>query len=154
MGDLLLTVNDRPITSPLDWDVGLLDAGVGATVAVTYRREERILSARLEIEELPSEQAERLEVVRGLELITVTSQIAVERGLEVESGALVTRLSSAAGRVTGLREGDVLVGINRRPVESAEDAQGLFRALAGGSRIFVTYYRDGRYYSSWPFDIG
>jgi serine protease Do len=154
VGDLLLSVNDRPITSPLDWDVGLLDAGVGGTVDVTYRRGERILTARLAIEELPSEQAERLEVVRGLELITVTPQIAVERGLEVEKGALVARLSNAAGRVTGLREGDVIVGINRRPVESVEDAQGLFRALAGGSRIFVTYYRDGRYYSSWPFDIG
>jgi serine protease Do len=154
VGDLLLSVNDRPITSPLDWDVGLLDAGVGGTVDVTYRRGERILTARLAIEELPSEQAERLEVVRGLELITVTPQIAVERGLEVENGALVARLSNAAGRVTGLREGDVIVGINRRPVESVEDAQGLFRALAGGSRIFVTYYRDGRYYSSWPFDIG
>ncbi|MCL7979617.1 MAG: trypsin-like peptidase domain-containing protein [marine benthic group bacterium] len=154
VGDLLLTVNDRPITSPLDWDIGLLDAGVGSAVDVTYRREDRILSARLDIEELPSEQAERLEVVRGLELITVTPQIAVERGIEVESGALVTRLSGAASRVTGLREGDVIVGINRRPVESVEDAQGLFRALAGGSRIFVTYYRDGRYYSSWPFDIG
>jgi serine protease Do len=154
VGDLLLSVNDRPITSPLDWDVGLLDAGVGGTVDVTYRRGERILTARLAIEELPSEQAERLEVVRGLELITVTPQIAVERGLEVEKGALVARLSNAAGRVTGLREGDVIVGINRRPAESVEEAQGLFRALAGGSRIFVTYYRDGRYYSSWPFDIG
>ncbi|MEJ2482568.1 MAG: trypsin-like peptidase domain-containing protein, partial [Gemmatimonadota bacterium] len=154
VGDILLTVNDRPITSPLDWDVGLLDAGVGARVDVTYRRGDKILSARLAVEELPSEQAERLEVVRGLELITVTPDIAVERGLEVEKGALVARLSGAAGRVTGLREGDVIVGINRRPVESVEDAQGLFRALAGGSRIFVTYYRDGRYYSSWPFDIG
>jgi serine protease Do len=154
VGDLLLEVDGRPITSPLDWDVGLLDAGVGSTVDVTYRRGERIRQARLPVEELPSEQAERLEVVRGLELLTVTPQIAVERRLEVDSGALVSRLSDAASRVTGLREGDVIVGINRQPVQTVEDAQSLFRALAGGSRIFVTYYRDGRYYNSWPFDIG
>jgi serine protease Do len=154
VGDLLLEINGRPITSPLDWDVGLLDAGVGASVEITYRRGEQVRSARLRVDERPSEQAERLEVVRGLELITVTPQIAVERRLEVESGALVTRLSPTAARVTGLREGDVVVGINRRPVSGVEDARSLFRALAGGSRIFVTYYRDGRYYNSWPFDIG
>ena len=154
VGDLLLEVNGRPITSPLDWDVGLLDAGVGSTVDIAYRRGERTYEARLSVEELPSEQAERLEVVRGLELISVTPQIAVERRLEVDGGALITRVSGAASRVTGLREGDVIVAINRQPVASVEDAQDLFRALAGGSRIFVTYYRDGRYYNSWPFDIG
>ncbi len=154
VGDVLLEVNGRPITSPLDWDVGLLDAGVGASIAVRYRRGDEVLTARLEVDELPSEQAERLEVVRGLQLISVTPQIAVERRLEVETGALIVQLSQAANRATGLREGDVIVGINRRPVETAEDAENLFRALAGGSRIFVTYYREGRYYNSWPFDIG
>ena len=154
VGDILLEVNGRPITSPLDWDVGLLDAGVGSTVAIRYRRADRLLDARLRVEELPSEQAQRLEVVRGLELISVTPQIAVERGLEIEDGALIVQLSPAASRVTGMREGDVIVGINRRPVQTAEDANDLFRTLAGGSRIFVTYYREGRYYNSWPFDIG
>jgi serine protease Do len=154
VGDVLLEVNGRPITSPLDWDVGLLDAGVGSSVDIRYRRGEDLLSARLLVEELPSEQAERLEVVRGLELISVTPQIAVERRLEIDNGALIVQLAAGASRVTGLREGDVIVGINRRPVESAEDAENLFRALAGGSRIFVTYYREGRYYNSWPFDIG
>ena len=154
VGDVLLEVNGRPITSPLDWDVGLLDAGVGSSVDIRYRRGEDLLTARLSVEELPSEQAVRLEVVRGLELISVTPPIAVERRLEIETGALIVQLAPGASRVTGLREGDVIVGINRSPVETAEDAENLFRALAGGSRIFVTYYREGRYYNSWPFDIG
>ena len=153
-GDVLLEVNGRPITSPLDWDVGLLDAGVGSSVDIRYRRGDDLYTARLDVQELPSEQAERLEVVRGLELISVTPPIAVERRLEVESGALIVQLAPGASRVTGLREGDVIVGINRSPVETAEDAENLFRGLAGGSRIFVTYYREGRYYNSWPFDIG
>ncbi len=154
VGDVLLEVNGRPITSPLDWDVGLLDAGVGTSIDVRYRRGDELLTARLEVNELPSVQAERLEVVRGLQLISVTPQIAVERRLEVETGALIVQVSQAANRATGLRDGDVIVGINRSPVETAEDAESLFRALAGGSRIFVTYYREGRYYNSWPFDIG
>jgi serine protease Do len=153
-GDRLVSIDGRPITSPLDWEIGLLDAGVGSQVEVVYRRGERERRGRLAVGELPSEQAERVEVVRGLELISVTPQIAVERRLEVEKGALISSISAAAARVTGLRGGDVIVGINRRPVESAKDADDLFRALAGGGRIFVTYFRGGRYFNSWPFDIG
>lgn len=154
VGDRLVSVDGRPITSPLDWEVGLLDAGVGARIEVVYRRGDDERTSRLAVSELPSEQAERVEVVRGLELISVTPQIAVERRLEVESGALIVAISPAAARATGMREGDVIVGINRRRVESARDAEDLFRGLAAGGRIFVTYNRGGRYFNSWPFDIG
>ena len=102
VGDVLLEVNGRPITSPLDWDVGLLDAGVGSSVDIQYRRGEDLLTARLSVEELPSEQAVRLEVVRGLELISVTPPIAVERRLEIETGALIVQLAPGASRVSSV----------------------------------------------------
>ena len=41
------------------------------------------------MEELPSETAERVEVLRGLQLVSVTPEIAVERRLAVERGALI-----------------------------------------------------------------
>ncbi len=154
VGDRLVSVDGRPIASPLDWEVGLLDAGVGARIEVVVRRGDEERTSRLAVNELPSEQAERVEVVRGLELISVTPEIAVERRLEVENGALIVAISPAAARATGMREGDVIVGINRRRVETAKDAEDLFRGLAAGGRIFVTYYRGGRYFNSWPFDIG
>ena len=37
-GDVLVAIGGRPIASPLDWEVGLLDAGVGSDVQVSYRR--------------------------------------------------------------------------------------------------------------------
>jgi serine protease Do len=145
-GDQLVAISNRPINSPLDWEVGLLDAGVRADVEVTYNRDGRVGRATLHIEELPSEQAERLEVVAGLELITVTPQIAVERRLGVEAGAMVVGISGQNAAVTGMREGDVIVEVNRRKVKTAEDADDLFQYYAGRSRIRVTLYRNGRSY--------
>lgn len=145
-GDVLVAIGGRPIASALDWEVGLLDAGVGSEIDVTYRRDGREGEARLLIEELPSESAERLQVLAGLELITVDPQIAVERRLNVDSGAMISRISQRNAAYTGMREGDVIVEINRRRVGSAEDVADLFQYYSGRSSIRVSVYRSGNIY--------
>jgi S1-C subfamily serine protease len=145
-GDVLVTIGGRPVASPLDWEVGLLDAGVDSDVDVVYRRDGAERRARLRIEELPSESAERLQVLAGLELITVDPQIAVERRLDVDSGAMIASISQRNAAYTGMREGDVIVAVNRRQVTSAEDVADLFQYYSGRSSIRVSVYRDGNIY--------
>jgi serine protease Do len=145
-GDVLVAIEGRPIASPLDWEVGLLDAGVGNDISVTYRREGTERRARLRIVELPSESAERLQVLAGLELITVDPQIAVERRLQVDSGAMISAISQRNAAYTGMREGDVIVEVNRRRVGSAEDVADLFQYYSGRGSIRVSVYRSGKIY--------
>jgi serine protease Do len=145
-GDVLVAVDGRPIASPLDWEVGLLDAGVGSEVEVLYRRDGRERRVDLTVGELPSESAERLEVLAGFELITVDPQIAVERRLQIESGAMITAISPRNAAYTGMREGDVIVEINRRKVSSASDVADLFQYYSGRSSIRVSVYRNGNIY--------
>jgi serine protease Do len=145
-GDVLVAVDGRPVASPLDWEVGLLDAGVGSRVSVTYRREGTDREVELPVAELPSESAERLEVVAGFELITVDPQIAVERRLQVDSGAMITDISQQNAAYTGLRVGDVILEINRRPVSSASDVADLFQYYSGRGSIRVSIYRNGKTY--------
>ena len=145
-GDVLVAIGGRPVASPLDWEVGLVDAGVGAEVDVVYRRDGRDREARLLIEELPSESAERLQVLAGLELITLDPQIAVERRLTVDSGAMITRISQRNAAYTGMREGDVIIEINRRRVGTAEDVADLFQYYSGRSSIRVSVFRSGNTY--------
>lgn len=142
-GDVLLSIQGRPIDSPLDFEVGLLDAGVGANVDVVYLRSGGQREARLPVVELPSEQAERVEVLTGLQLITVDDRISVERGLPVDFGALIADISDEAAYRSGLRKGDVIVAINQKRIETVDEAQSLFRSFAGGSRILATVVRDG-----------
>ncbi len=125
-GDEILALNGRPVHHDLDWEVGLLDAGVGSTVEVSYRRNGRTLLAHLELEETPTGQAELVEVLAGLQLITVTESIRRERSLAHEYGALIASVGERAWS-TGLREGDVILEVNRNAVRSAEDAAELFQ---------------------------
>lgn len=148
-GDVLIAVNGRRIASPVDWEVGLLDAGVESDVEVTYSRRGAARNVRLVVEELPSESAERLQVLTGLELITIDAQIAVERRLPIERGALIADISARNAAITGMRAGDVITAVGRQRVETAEDVDDLFQYYAGRGRIRVSVFRDGSYYSTY-----
>jgi serine protease Do len=154
-GDVLVEIDGRRIDSPLDLDVGLLDAGVGSRVQLRYLRAGQEAAATLAVVELPSEQAARIEVLTGLELVTVNAQIAIERGLppEIESGALIVSISTENSRFSGLAQNDVLIAINRQRVHTAEDADDLFRSFAGGSRIWATVVRNGRLMNTSSFYV-
>ena len=66
--------------------------------------------------------AERVNALEEFELVTLTPAIQSERGLSNPRGALIVGVSLNVQRVTGLREGDLIVGINRVAVRSAEEA--------------------------------
>lgn len=144
-GDVLVSLNDSPIRSPLDWEIALLDAGIRGTLNVRYRRGASDRNVSLRVEELPSERAERVEVLRGLELVTVNPQIAQERNLQADAGALIVDVDDATSRVTGFRRGDVIIAINRRQVRDANEAAELFRYFSesGSSWIRVWVNRAG-----------
>ena len=99
------------------------------------------MRTRLRLDEVPSGRAERVEVLRGLQLITVTPQVSQERDLAVEFGAFVVSVGDDARRGTGLREGDVILSINRNEVRSAEEAGQVFeyfsRATDGSIRLYI-----------------
>jgi len=142
-GDVLLTLNGRHVRGPLDWEVGLLDIGVGSTARLRFERNGRTRTAGLTVRELPSEQAHRVEVLRGLQLVSVTPQIAVERHLQVDQGALIVDVSQDVASSTGMQEGDVIVAIDRREVQTADDAARLFKAATQRGFVRVWIYRDG-----------
>ena len=139
-GDEIVTLNGRVINHDLDWQVGLVDAGVGSTVDVTFQRGESELQARFRLDEVPTGRAERIEVLAGLRLITVTPQIQQELNLRVDAGALIASVGEEA-RATRLHEGDVILSINRNEVRSAEDAGELFeyyaRSRDGSVQLYI-----------------
>ena len=133
-GDEIVTLNGRGVHHDLDWEVGLVDAGVGAVVDVEYRRGGRPETTRLELEEIPSARAERVEVLTGLRLVTVTPQIQSERSLAIEFGALIVDIDADVARNTALRQGDVIWGINGNEVRTVEEAAELFEYYARGGQ--------------------
>ena len=103
---------------------------------------------------MPDRAEDQVQVLEGLQLITVDQTLAIQRRLEFEFGALVAEIDDRSTEVTGLRPGDIILAINRRRVETAQDAADLFQYYAGRGRIRVTYYREGRLYYSSSFSVG
>ena len=105
--------------------------------------------------ELPSDQAPRIEVLTGLELVSITPEIAIERSLpaEIDGGALIVTISVENSQYSGLLRDDVIVAINRQRVRTAEDADDLFRSFGGGGRIWATIVRDGRMMNTSSFYV-
>jgi len=125
-GDVLIRLNDRLISHDLDWDVALVDVGVNQVAEVEYRRGDETFITQISLEEIPSAQAQRVEVLSGLQLISVTPQIQQEQTLAIQFGAMIVNIDPAVARTTRLRQGDVIFGINGTQVDTAEEAGELF----------------------------
>jgi serine protease Do len=127
-GMIIQSANGYPIRTPLDWEAALLEVRVGETIEVAHGdRGERV--ARLVPEDLPSLSAQRVSALEAFELITLTPAIRSERGLSSEGGALIVGVSDPIRRTLGLREGDLIVAINRYAVGSAEEAAEILQQL-------------------------
>jgi serine protease Do len=140
-GDRLLTANRKPLAGPLDFQGALLDlrAGDGITLEV----EGRGSTVEIEAVAFPSTTAARVRVLEGIDLITVSPQIRAERGLTSEAGALIAGISNELAAQLGLRPGDVIVGINRTPIRSAEEFARVLDRLGG--QFSLTFERNGGY---------
>lgn len=143
-GDIVVRLGRRAVRTPLDWEAALLDMrpGTGAALVVHRGGQERTFDVRPG--DLPSLTAARVQALAGFELVTLTPAIRAERGLTSERGALIVALPETAARDLGLRAGDLIVQINRVPIDSAEDAARVLRAVAGRGGVRLFFEREGR----------
>jgi serine protease Do len=139
-GDRLVGANGRALGTPLDLEAVLLDARAGDEVEL---RVEGRRPLTLVAEPLPTSQAERVEILEDLEVISVTPEIRAERDLRSESGALISEISESLSRNLGLARGDVILQINDTRVNTAEDAGRALEELGRGSRVVIYLERNG-----------
>ena len=142
-GDVLVEANGRRLRNYLDWEAVKLDLHVGDGVEVSVRSGGGTERRRIVTGDLPTVTAEKVTVLQDLQLINVTPQVQAERGIRSERGALIFRISPEVSRATGLREGDVIVGINRNAVRTASQVQDLLN-VRSGQVIRVYFERDSQ----------
>ena len=143
-GDVLTSANGRTLRNFLDWEAAKLDLAVGDAITVTMRRGTETLSRRVETADLPTVTATRVSVLQGVDLVTVTPGVRGERGLQNDHGALIVRISPDIRRQTGLAEGDVIIGLNRTPVETAEEAARLLQSIRPRQAFRIHFERNGQ----------
>jgi serine protease Do len=147
-GDILLRANDRVIRNPFDWEAAQLDLRVGERVNFRVRRGSREMDVAVTVQDLPEVSAPKVQVLRDLELATLTPAIRAERGVRSASGALILRAGQAIADELGVQPGDVIVQINQTRVTSAEDAARALDYYGGRGAIRMVLERAGSLYAT------
>ena len=147
-GDVIVRSRNRVLRNPFDWEAELLDMRVGERVELLIRRGDREFSVSVTVADLPDVSAPKVAVLRELELITLTPAIRAERGVRSERGALVYRASERIVEEIGIQPGDVIVQVNRAPVQNAEDAARAIDAYGGRGVVRLYFERGGAIYTT------
>jgi serine protease Do len=81
----------------------------------------------------------------GVQITDVTAELAEDQNLDPMQGVFVTRVNKGSGAdEMGMKEGDVITKIDEHPVASVSELQEWVARNRPGSRIKVTYRRDGK----------
>ncbi|HEX7637796.1 MAG TPA: DegQ family serine endoprotease [Burkholderiaceae bacterium] len=142
-GDVIIKVNGDPIAEPgqLSSRIGLAKPGEKVTLEVWRDKKAKTLVATLESstakDAASDDGAPASGEKLGLSLRPLNRQ---ERG-EVGAGGLLVEGVQGASAKAGIQEGDVVLAVNGKPVDSVEDVKSV---LAGKpKRVALLIWRDG-----------
>jgi serine protease Do len=151
-GDVITAINSQKVVGASDVVDYVSAQNIGGNVTLSYLRDGRSATLPVTLGELPDEDARQPEAPGkiGLALQTLSPDVADSLGIDrATKGAVITDvLAGSPAERSGLKPGDVIVEVDRRPVVSADDAIEALRAAqknghllrvrgAGGTR-FVT----------------
>src|SRR5438876_2582152 len=88
-GDVLVSAGGRRLRTFLDWEAVMLDLGPGDTLIVSYRHEGESRMGRLAVTDFPTTLAEKVAVLGGMKVVTVTPAVRAERNIQSDHGTLI-----------------------------------------------------------------
>jgi S1-C subfamily serine protease len=82
----------------------------------------------------------------GVEIMSMTSSLQAQYGFTVSTGAVVMSVISGTGAAAaGLKQGDIIVGINNTKIGSAPDVSSVISALHPGDRVTMHIVRGSKH---------
>jgi serine protease Do len=143
-GDVITDVNGQKIVGAGDVVDYVSNQAIGARVLLHYVRDGRQGQTQVALGELPDEDQRQSPDVQGqaklgLALQTLTPDVAASLGIDRGTkGAVITDVvAGSPAEQAGLRPGDVIVEIDRRPVGAADEAVAALHGApkAGGGHL-------------------
>lgn len=147
-GDILVRSRERTLRNGYDWEAEQLELRVGDEVSLTIRRGTRDMDVRVTVADRPEVSAQRVGVLRDLELVDVTPAIRTERNVRSNGGALIVSVTARVSEDLGIQNGDVIVQVMNTAIRDAKHAKQVLEANAGKGRIRMFVERGGRIFSS------
>ncbi|GAC1701895.1 MAG: DegQ family serine endoprotease [Candidatus Acidiferrum sp.] len=152
-GDVVVKMNGEPVTDWLNFRLHISQSAPGTTVPLTIRRGSDTLNMNVKLGELPTDHeakdqegaASGQTSSRGMqvEALTPAARQQLNLGDQVR-GVVVSQVDPSSPAATaGVREGDVVVEVNHKPVNSVSEFDQAMRA-AEGKAIALRVNREGR----------
>jgi serine protease Do len=149
-GDIIIAVDGKQVPTSRDLSRTVAEAGVGNRMKITLLRDGREKDVRVKLAKRPDTdpvmaRGEARSDDLGLRVREIDPQIAERLGLdEGQKGVVVTGVSQdSKAAEAGIQQGDVVVEINRQPVESLEDYRSRLRKIKEGDTVQMLLRRGG-----------
>ena len=149
VGDVIVAFDGKEVerSSSLPPIVGSTKVGVKIPVEVIRNGKKK--SIRVKLGELPEGETQarksepEAEKVNRIGLGVVDLNEDQRDELEIDNGVLVNRVVNGAALKAGIREGDVILSIDNKPVKSTKQFQGMVKGLSAGTSVAVLLQRNG-----------
>ena len=149
VGDVIVAFDGKEVdhSSSLPPIVGGTKVGVNIPVEVIRNGKKKMV--RVKLGELPEEETQarksepEAEKVNRMGLGVVDLNKDQRAELEIDNGVLVNRVVNGAASKAGIREGDVILSIDNKPVKSAQQFQKMVKGLTAGKSVAVLLQRNG-----------
>ena len=153
-GDIITAVNNKPITDPHELRLTVGGMNPGAKVTITYLRDGQTRTADVtlgeqgatgELSQAAPAQG-KSNVLDGITVGDLDESARAELKLPPNiKGVLVTDVASdSVGYDAGLRKGDVILGMNRKPLTSADQAVTEGDKIEKTERVLLHVWSQGR----------
>ena len=149
-GDVIVAINGKPITDGNQL-VGMVTATpLGSSLNIAVDREGKRHDLKIVVADLAqifpeqygngredsSKSVEPTSVKFGMQILNLTEQQATRLGIKQKGGVQVKSVEpSSFAEDIGLQPGDVIVAVNRQPVNSTEDIAKLSASLKPGDAV-------------------
>jgi len=132
-GDVILNFNNKPVADSTHLRLQVAGTAPGTTVPVKVLRDGKEMNMDITVKELPGSEemakgnangGESSDALNGVGVADIDGRAKEQMNLPVNiKGAMVTNVDQdSAAYEAGLRPGDVILEINRKPVQTADDA--------------------------------
>jgi serine protease Do len=153
-GDVILAVNGKNIEDSADLPPLISQMDIGSKANLSVLRNGKTIDIPVTVGKLPGENqvAEatpagelQQKKVAGLSVSELTA--AQRKELQVNEGVVITDIHSTAAARAGLREGDVVLEVNRKSIRNAEDFSAAMSSVKkDDSTLFLIKRGDGSFF--------
>ena len=147
VGDIITKVDGLDINSPAEMLYRMSVVGIGTAVDVSYLSQGILKSSKIDLVEMPNWEAKQIIlgpefIFMDLHISELTPEFQSKFGLSFSSDGLIVLDPGRIASRLGLRRGDLLREVNRKPVGKIEDAISAISSIKSSGSI--TIIRSGR----------